>query len=191
MKKKIFLPLLAILVVGSGLLMSRVVQAEEGTRPNPFASLVQKIADKFGLNKDEVQEVVDEVRAEHQEEMQQQREERQAEMETSFEEQLTQAVESGEITKEQKQLILAKREEINASRQTATEGAEDMTEEERRAARETEREELETWAEENGIDMKYLMGGFGGKGFGGDGGLRGPRPDGEMEPPSSENATTE
>jgi hypothetical protein len=46
-----------------------------------------------------------------------------------------------------------------------------MTEEERktamegkRAEMETKRSELEAWAEKNGIDMKYLMGGFGMKG---------------------------
>jgi hypothetical protein len=57
-----------------------------------------------------------------------------------------------------------------------------MTDAERKAAMEKERTDLDAWAKSNGIDIKYLFGGFGpgggrgdrGEGFGpGDGNGRG------------------
>ena len=122
---------------------------------NSMSSLVQKIADKFGLNKDEVQAVFDQNRQEHQ-----------AQMQTRFEDQLTQAVTDGKITEEQKQLILQKHKELQENRQSKMEEMKDMSVEERRTAMEKERQELENWAKENGIALKYLMGGFKGH-FGG------------------------
>ena len=125
---------------------------------NPMSSLVQKIADKFGLNKDEVQAVFDQNRQEHQ-----------AQMQTRFEDQLTQDVKDGKITEAQKQLTLTKRQELQANRQTKMESMRNMTNEERKVAMEKERQETENWAKENGIDLKYLMGGLGGhRGFRGE-----------------------
>ena len=116
---------------------------------SPMASLVQKIADKFGLNKDEVQAVFDQNRQEHQ-----------AQMQAKSEEQLSQDVTDGKITEEQKQKILEKRQELQENRQSKMEEMRNMTAEERKAAMEKERQELENWVKENGIDHNYLMGGF-------------------------------
>ena len=117
---------------------------------NPMSSLVQKIADKFGLNKDEVQAVFDENRQEHQARMQQR-----------YEERLTQDVKDEKITEEQKQLILQKHKELSENRQSKMEEMKNMSVEERKTEMERERQELENWAKENGIDPQYLMGGFG------------------------------
>lgn len=169
--KKIILPILvATLILGSGLVATKYAFAEDDAQ-NPISSLVQKIADRFGLNIDEVQEVFD-----------QDRQERQEEMQARFEERLSSDVSDGQITEGQKQLILEKREELEQVRQLNMESMNGLTEEERRSAMESEREELEAWANENSIELKYLMGGFGMRG-GGHGGPGGPMPYGEFEPP--------
>lgn len=72
--------------------------------------------------------------------------ERLAQMGAEFEEKLTQEVADGKLTAAQKESILAKRQELQK-----------------------QHEELRNWAEENNIDPKYLMGGFG---FGRKGGQR-------------------
>lgn len=94
-------------------------------------SLVDKLATKFGLNKTDVQAVFDE-----------QKTERQAEHKAEVSERLQDLVDDGKITAEQKTKIEAKHEE-------------------QQAAREAERTELEKWATDNGIELRYLMGGRG------------------------------
>lgn len=92
-------------------------------------SLVDKLATKFNLNRDEVKAVFDENRSE-----------RQAAMEQRQADRLQKLVDNGKLTAEQKSKIEAKLKEL-------------------KSARESERTELESWAKSNNIDMKYLMGG--------------------------------
>lgn len=128
---------------------------------NWFDSLIQKLVEKFSLNKDEVQVVFDEVH-----------EQKQAEMNQRFNEQLNEAVQQGELTEEQKNLIIQKKEEMQKQR----EEEKDISKEELETLREQHRTEMEQWAEDNGIDMKYLMGGRGpGKGPGMGEGRQGPQ----------------
>lgn len=94
-------------------------------------SIVDKIAAKFSLNKDDVQAVFDEQRQEHM-----------AERQAEFSEDLQQKVDAGDITAEQKALIEAKQDELQA-------------------AREAKMTELDEWAETNSIDRKFLMAGRG------------------------------
>lgn len=145
--------------------------ATEETSDNPMSSLVAKIAEKFNLNQDEVQAVFDE-----------QRDAMQAEREADFAERLSQAVTDGDLTQEQADKITAKRAEL----QEAREANKDKTGDERREAIESERDALKTWAEENDIDLKWLMPG-GGHGHGGPGGFGGPR---EESSDSSESTDT-
>ena len=123
---KLLLIILAVSLLGVGLLTSTTVLAQTTTdNQNQMSSLVSKLAEKFGLNQGEVQAVFD-----------QERSQRHAQMETLFEQQLTQDVKDGKITEAQKQLIIAKRQELQA------------------------------WASQNNIDLRYLRGGFGGRGHG-------------------------
>lgn len=92
-------------------------------------TLVDKIATKFNLNKDDVQAVVDEDRSA-----------RQAERLADVSKDLQDAVDAGKITAEQKTLIENKMKE-------------------NQAARETEMTALKEWATSNTIDLKYVMGG--------------------------------
>lgn len=153
--KKIVL-LIALTVLTIGVITTKSALAEDTRPANPMASLVTKIAAKFNLNQEEVQAVFDEERQERRQERQRWEEDR-----------LSQDVADGKITEAQKELILAKREELEATRQTHL-GA-TLSEEERSALREKHRQEIEAWGEENGIDPRYLgrMGGRRGpKGFG-------------------------
>lgn len=169
MKKQLAITALAITLAGAGLFTSGKVFAQSTPSSDPMSSIVQKIADKFGLNKSDVQAVFD-----------QERTERQAEMEAKYETQLTQYVTEGKITEAQKQLIITKHKEMQANRQTERQTMQGKTAAERKTAMETKRTELETWASQNGIDVKYLMGGMGMKGHGGFRGAGGP-PDAPTE----------
>ena len=90
-------------------------------------NLIDKLVAKFNLNKDEVSAVFDEVKTEQE-----------AERTAEFSERLQEAVDDGDITAEQKTLIENKMTEV-------------------KAAMKAERDELEAWAEQNGVDAKYLM----------------------------------
>lgn len=105
-------------------------------------SIIDRISTKFNLNKDEVQAVFEEERAA-----------REAEHAQKMEDRLTAAVAEGKLTEEQKAKIIAKLEELKASR----EGWNDKAPEERKATKQHLHEDLEQWAEDNNIPTEYLM----------------------------------
>lgn len=90
-------------------------------------SLVNRLVETFNLDKAEVEAVFSEERATREDEMKTERSER-----------LQDLVDEGEITTEQKTAIETKLEELQTER-------------------ENERSALESWAEENGIDVRHLM----------------------------------
>ncbi len=166
MKKALLIAVIAG-IVGTGLVVvpkSYAVEAQNTN--NPFQTLVQKIAEKFGLKKEDVQTVFD-----------QDRKDRQAEHEKEYINRLEQLAAEKKITEAQKKLILEKHKELSAKRQSQMQNMQGKTSDERKALmqqkkaeRETERTELENWAKQNGIDIQYLMGGMGrhggpGRGF--------------------------
>lgn len=116
------------LLVGGLALGSNVfAQSENAQNGN---GVMDRIAEHFNLDQAEVNSF-----------MMQMHEERQTEMQSRMDERLTEQVLQGNITEEQKQLILDKQQELHA----------DM---------EQNRQELHDWAEENDIDLQYLrMGG--------------------------------
>lgn len=143
------------------------------------SSLVDKIAQRFNVDKNEVQKVFDEDRSS-----------RQAAMEQRYEERLTQAVKDGKLTEDQKSKLLAKHKELKAameskrdSMKAERESMESKTEAERQAAMQQRKAEMdqqkadiEAWEKANNIPSGYLMmGGPGGRGhgFGGPGGQGG------------------
>ncbi len=167
LSKKVILPLAAVAFIGAAAFSATVASAADDTGTQ--TSLVQKLADTFHVDKSKVQAVFDEHHTE-----------KRAEMEKRYEERLTQAVTDGKITVEQKTKLLAKHEELVAKMEAQKDTFQDKTHEERRAAMEAHRTELETWAKDNDIDIKWLapMGGHHVK-FGGPG-MMGPR----LQPPS-------
>lgn len=130
---------------------------DEGRRGWGLESLIAKLVERFGLNQDEVEAVFEEVK-----------EEKRTEISQRYEERLDEAVASGELTEEQKTLILQKRDELRAEKEQYKD--QDLTNEEKQALREQHKQEIEQWAADNGIDTQYLMGPKGGQGPRGEGG---------------------
>jgi len=140
MKKKILLTTAVAAIIGATLLTSTQVFAQTtASTQSPMSSLVQKIADKFGLKKDDVQAVFD-----------QSRQEMQAQRETLYEAELSTLVTNGKVTEAQKQLIIAKHKELVTNRQLN---------------KNAEQKSLADWAKQNGIDAQYLRFGRHGRGF--------------------------
>jgi len=118
-------------------------------------NLIDRIVSKFKLNKTDVQKVFTDYRGE-----------RQVEMLTKMEDKLTTLVKDGKLTEAQKKLILAKHKELQAKKQADIAKWQSMTVEERRAAMDAQRTELQNWAKQNNIDISYVMGFGNGPGMG-------------------------
>jgi hypothetical protein len=157
MNKKIIIPVAALVLLGTTVFGSTMLKVSAQDTANRRTSVIQKIASKFNLNEADIQSVFD-----------QERTERQIEMKSFFEKNLSEKVANGSLTEAQKQLIIAKHDEIQVKHQTNEPGErQNMTSEERTAERElrqAEKTELETWATANGISIDDLM--IGGKGEG-------------------------
>lgn len=152
MKRNTFLLAAASVVVLGGTMLGagNVYAQGSGWGDGPNSSMAQKLADKFGLNKDEVQAVFDQTHSQMQ-----------AERESRQKARLSQLVTDGKITEAQKQLIIAKHEEMEATRETHRASMKDATPEQRKATMEAHRASMESWAKENGIDLQNLMMGEG------------------------------
>ncbi len=125
-------------------------------------SLIAKIVEKFNLNEDAVKSFFEEA---HQE--------RKQERTAQHEEILTQAVADGALTQEQKQLIIDKNVQWRLDRDVQRTADTSLTRDEMRQKMEKHRSEMTQWAQDNGIDEKYLVGNKGGH-RGGFNGNRGP-----------------
>jgi len=100
-------------------------------------NITQRLAERFSLNEGEVEAFFDEVH-----------EERKLNRQAFFEAMLDEAVENEKISQGQKQLIIDKFDELRAQDGSFQDHHE-------------RREELESWAYENGIDLSVLMSGRG------------------------------
>lgn len=143
-----------LVIVGAGSVVA--IHANSAHAASAPTSIIDRLVQRFNLNKNDVQAVFNEqhdaMHAEH-EQMQKDR--------------LAQAVSDGDLTQAQADLISAKHDELEKQR----ESLKDKTPQERRAAMKTQMDELKTWAEQNNIPLKYLHGGM--KGM--KGGFPGPR----------------
>lgn len=103
--------------------------------------LVDKIAQKFNLKRDDVQKVFDENRAEHEKQHQER-----------VKTKLDQAVKDGKITQDQENKILAKLDELQKDR----ESMKGKSTQEHKAAMEKKKAELDQWAKDNNIPEDFL-----------------------------------
>ncbi len=140
--KRILIPMAAVAILGAGVYGVSQVSAASGTPGDPRASLIQKLADTFHLDKSKVQAVFDQNRAD----MQQQHE-------ANYEARLSQAVTDGQLTAAQKDAILAEHNKLAAELAAAQGGAPA----DRHAAMKTVMAEAKTWAAQNNINAKWLM----------------------------------
>lgn len=131
----------------------------------PMSGLIDAIATKFNLDKDEVQTVFNE-----------QRTVMEAEREQDAKDTVAQLVTDGKLTQAQADAINAKRAELEVQREAERSSGDAKTPEERKATREVHRTELDKWLSDNNIseDYAYLLMGERGHG-GGPGGPRGER----------------
>lgn len=125
--------------------------ASAQTASNPQSSIIEAIATKFNLNKDEVEEVFDEEREAHKEAFEANRTKR-----------LDALVADETITQDQKLAIEAKLSEMEAEHEENKDAMKNMSESERKATMEKKHAELETWAKEHDLVLKDLRGIFGG-----------------------------
>lgn len=134
-------------------------------------TIIDKLATRFNLNRDEVKKVFDENHQAHE-----------AEHQKTMTDRLNKAVSDGKLTQAQADNITAKLSEMK----TFMDSLKDKTPQERHDAMETKRSELMQWAKDNNIPTNYLApGGFGmGKGHRG---MHGPDMDSDETPPASNN----
>lgn len=134
MQKNTLLTVLAITVLGGSMLLASPAYAatNNSSWQDHWDTMIEKMAAKFNLKKDDVKKVFDEVKSE-------QKKTRETEREKQFESMLTQAVKDGKITEDQKYKILAKHKELVGQKGT-------------------KRQEMQAWAKENNIDVRWLMG---------------------------------
>lgn len=145
--KKVLLTAAAVSVIGAGSL-GFAAHAQSGSD-----TMVDKISQRFNLNKNDVQKVFDE-----------DREVRQAEHQQKYEEMLNQAVKDGKLTQAQKDKVLAKHNELKKEMDHNREEMKNKTQEERQQLREQRHDEMdkkkaevEQWEKDNGIPTGYLM----------------------------------
>lgn len=126
-------------LAGSGIVSA---SASGSSQPGKPPSLADQIASRFHLNKNDVQTVISQNRAEHQAERQQ-----------KFENRLDRAVKDGKITSTQKTEILAKL----AALKTYRESLKGKSPQEIHKLMKAQRDELRAWALQNGIPVQYVM----------------------------------
>lgn len=154
MKKTILIPAAAVAITIATIVGASAVNAQ--TPSQTKQAIVQKLSQRFGLKEADVQAVFDEDHIQHQQQMQ-----------AHLEDKLSQAVKDGKITEAQKQAILTKLTQLRSNKQANRQNFKNMTPEQRKAAMEKERADLQTWAQSQGINLQNLPGIFGhGKGLG-------------------------
>jgi outer membrane murein-binding lipoprotein Lpp len=132
------------------LMLAGFYQVVNAQTTGHYSSIIQKLATKFNLKVEDVKAVFDEEEVT-----------KEAEQQTRFITILDQAVTSNELTASQKDAILQKRAEMATVLETMT----NLTPTERKEAMAKIQTEMKTWAEANGINLKYLFS-FGGRKFG-------------------------
>jgi len=134
MKTKTIALSLGLAIVAGGMAYT-ITQAQAYGSGDRHQNMVQVLAEKLGKSETEVEDAFSGIREEHREEAR-----------LGFEGRLDEAVSNGEITEDQKKLVLEKKDELRAEFTAAGE------------QRDAHRAELEKWAEDNGIDMNLFMG---------------------------------
>jgi hypothetical protein len=136
LSKKLIVP---AAVMSIAVIPAATAAAATSTSSNNGQSLAQELADKFQLNKSDVQTVLDQ----HHQQMQQRRENR-------YEATLNQAVTDGKLTQAQKDAVLTEHNKLIAQVQSAS-GTD------KRQALQDAKTEAQAWAKQNKIDAKWLL----------------------------------
>ncbi len=138
-KKFVFPSIIAIAIIAITLMSANYVSAQEGVVNRP---IVQRLAEKFNLDTNEVQKVFDE-----------ERETRQAERYALFVEKLDDLVAEGKLTQEQKDYLVAHHEKMQGVHEEMI----TLEPSERREKAQSLHSELEVWAESQNLDLSEIM----------------------------------
>lgn len=152
-KQKIVLTILAASIIGLGIASTGAVYAQTPipTPQNPLSELVEMIAQKFGLDKKQVQTVVTQYKDQKKSEMQKNMQDRENAR-------LDQLIKDGKITTAQKQAIVDKLAALKKKYDPSN--LKTMTQDERKKQFQAEQDEIKAWAQSQGIDVSYLRPGF-------------------------------
>jgi gas vesicle protein len=134
-------------VAGVGLASADTLSTN--TSSSSSSSIVDKLADKFHLNKSDVQAVFDEDHAAHR-----------TQMEADQKQRLADAVADGKLTQAQADHITSVMNDINTLMGDADPRSQSQTVHDQIKLK---MDDLHQWAEDNNIDMKYVMGMHGGR----------------------------
>lgn len=134
------LPVLTLSLIG-GIFAYGFNSVRAETSQSELSPMIQKLVEKFNLNKDDVSKFVTEQKTVNQQERQKE-----------FEDKLAQLVKDKKLTESQKTALVAKHNEMKANRQNIK----DTTREERQTKMKAEREAYEAWAKSQGIDLSLL-----------------------------------
>ena len=134
----------AVIVTSSVVALASLALVSVSAPQAHAGNFLQDLAQKFGINKEQVKQF----RQEH-------RVENQAERQQKLEARLNQDVQDGKITSAQKDMILVKAREM----QSFMESLKDKSPQERRDAMKQKHEELKKWAEDNNIPKPFALNG--------------------------------
>lgn len=148
MNKKLIIPVFLAVFLTLAAVSANKISAEGDT--DGSTTLVQQIAARFGLKQADIQSAFDDFRTK-----------RQAQGQQRLEDRLNQDVADGKLTPAQKELILNKHQELQSKRGNKPDNWFSLSPEERRSYMDAQRQEMQTWAKDNGIDTSYFFGGFG------------------------------
>lgn len=137
--------LMLVLLSVSGALLYTTSKANAQTSGENLQTIVQRLSQKFNLKEQDVQSVFNE-----------HRQEKLKLSEQNYNLMLDQAVKNGSITEAQKQLILAKHNEILKYKLDNQDRFANMNVQQRLDEKQKHREEILNWAKQNNIDTKYL-----------------------------------
>lgn len=143
MRKSIIIPVTAAIIIG-GVIFSAGQTFAQAT-VDPQQNIIQKLSEKLGISQDKVKSAFEEIHGE-----------RQTEMKANIEQKLTQAVTEGKIIETQKQAILTKFSEMHQNHRGNFQEFKSMTPEQRKQAKDSRKSELETWAQQNGINLETI-----------------------------------
>ncbi len=120
------------------------IQIATAQTPDSQDALIQKIAEKFSLKKEDVESVFNEHKAE-----------KQAMMLANLEQKLDQGVKDNKINQAQKTAIIKKFADLKKEKQAMVDKS-GTSPEDKNKAFEQKRADLQKWANDNGLDLKIL-----------------------------------
>lgn len=139
--KKILVPTAAALMIGLGVFGVGQISAQSD---DMHSTMIQKLSQKLGISEDKINSAFEQIHSE-----------RKSERKAFLEQKLNQAVNDGKVTDAQKQAILNKFSEMKDFK-VDKDSFKNMTAEQRRNAMQQKKQEMESWAAQNGLSLEIL-----------------------------------